>query len=83
MHREVLIDQRVVRKPKTPVGLMDVISLPKLKMHFRAMLDKHGRIEFVPIKATEAKWKLVKVENKTIIKGGHVQINLHDGTNIL
>ena len=80
---EVLIDQRVVRKPKSPVGLMDVISLPKIKMHVRAMLDKHGRIEFVPIKATEAKWKLVRVENKRNVKGGHVQINLHDGTNIL
>ncbi len=79
----VMIDQRVVRTPKTPVGLMDVISLPLIKMHFRAMLDKHGRIEFVPIKATEAKWKLLRVENKTIVKGGKVQLNLHDGTNLL
>ena len=82
-NRDVLIDQRVVNKPKSPVGLMDVISLPKIKMHVRAMLDKHGRIEFVPIKAVDAKWKLVRVENKRNIKGGHVQINLHDGTNIL
>jgi len=79
----VMIDQRVVRKPKTPVGLMDVVSLPLLKMYFRAMLDTHGRIEFVPIKATEAKWKLLRVENKRIIKGGKVQLNFHDGTNIL
>lgn len=79
----VMIDQRIVRKPKTPVGLMDVISIPKMKMDFRTLLDKHGRIQFVPIKATEAKWKLVRVENKTAIKGGKTQLNLHDGTNIL
>ena len=80
---DVMIDQRVVRKPKTPVGLMDVISISKIKMHVRAMLDKHGRIEFVPIKPAEAKWKLVRIENKRNVKGGHMQINLHDGTNLL
>ena len=80
---KVLIDQRVVRKPKTPVGLMDVVSLPLLKINVRCMLDAHGRIELVPIKATEAKWKLLRVENKTIVKGGKVQLNLHDGTNVI
>ena len=48
----VMIDQRIVRKPKTAVGLMDVISIPLMKMHVRTMLDDHGRIRFVPIKAT-------------------------------
>ena len=82
-NRDVFIDQRVVNKPKYPVGLMDIISIPKIKLHVRAMLDKHGRIEFVPIKAADSKWKLARVENKRNIKGGHTQINLHDGTNIL
>jgi len=82
-NRDVLVDQRVVNKPKYPVGLMDIISIPKIKLHVRAMLDKHGRIEFVPIKAADSKWKLARVENKRNIKGGHTQINLHDGTNIL
>jgi|TARA_B100002052_G_C15692066_1_gene511173 small subunit ribosomal protein S4e len=82
-NRDVFVDQRVVNKPKYPVGLMDVISIPKIKLHVRAMLDKHGRIEFVPIKAADSKWKLGRVENKRNIKGGHTQINLHDGTNIL
>ena len=79
----VMIDQRIVRKPKTAVGLMDVISIPLMKMHVRTMLDNHGRIRFVPIKATEAKWKLLRIDDKTTIKGGKTQLNLHDGTNIL
>ena len=82
-NRDVFVDQRVVNKPKYPVGLMDIISIPKIKLHVRTMLDKHGRIEFVPIKAADSKWKLARVENKRNIKGGHTQINLHDGTNIL
>ena len=80
---DVLVDQSAIRKPKTAVGLMDVISLPKMKKHFRAMIDNHGRIEFVEVKPAEAKWKLVRVENKRVIKGGKIQLNLHDGTNIL
>ena len=79
----VMIDQRIVRKPKTAVGLMDVISIPLMKIHMRTMLDDHGRIRFVPIKATEAKWKLLRIEDKTTVKGGKAQLNLHDGTNIL
>ena len=84
LHRgDVLIDQRIVRKPKTAVGLMDVISLPKMKKHFRAMIDKHGRIEFVEIKAADSKWKLARIENKRVVNGGKTQLNLHDGTNII
>ena len=79
----VLVDQRVVREPKTAVGLMDVISLPKMKIHLRAVLDNHGRIQFVNVKSTEAKWKLVRVENKVVVKGGKTQLNLHDGTNLI
>ena len=74
----VLIDQRVVRKPKNPVGLMDVISLPGMKKHYRTMIDDHGRLQFVEIKATESLWKLLRIENKIIVKGGKVQLNLHD-----
>ena len=62
---------------------MDVVSIPNMKMHFRTLVDKHGRIQFVSIKATEAKWKLVRVDNKTNVKGGKTQLNLHDGTHIL
>lgn len=79
----VLVDQRVVREPKTAVGLMDVISLPKMKILLRTVLDNHGRIQFVNVKATEAKWKLVRVENKVVVKGGKTQLNLHDGTNLI
>ena len=79
----VLIDQRVVRKPKYPVGLMDVVSLPSMKKHYRTMIDDHGRLQFVEIKAADAQWKLLRIENKTIVKDGKVQLNLHDGTNTI
>ena len=80
---EVLLDQRVVRDPKRGVGLMDVVSLPTVKANFRCLLDHHGRLHFSKIKAAEAKWKLLRVEGKTTLRGGKTQLNLHDGSNLL
>ena len=80
---EVLLDQRVVRDPKRGVGLMDVISFPAVKTNFRCLLDHHGRLHFSEIKATSAKWKLLRVEGKTTLRGGKTQLNLHDGSNLL
>ena len=80
---EVLLDQRVVRDPKRGVGLMDVVSLPTVKANFRCLLDHHGRLHFSEITAVAAKWKLLRVEGKTTLRGGKTQLNLHDGSNLL
>jgi small subunit ribosomal protein S4e len=36
-----------------------------------------------PVEQTEVGWKLTRIMNKTIVKGGRTQLNLHDGRNIL
>ncbi|MFP3215760.1 MAG: 30S ribosomal protein S4e, partial [Vulcanisaeta sp.] len=36
----------------------------------------------VPIGKEEARYKLCRIENKTMVKGGQIQLNLHDGRNI-
>jgi len=35
-----------------------------------------------PIETEEAAFKICRIENKTTLKDGHIQLNLHDGTNI-
>jgi len=64
-------------------GLMDVISIPKLKKNFRVLFDQKGKLTLVPISAKDAEWKLCRVENKTIVKGNKIQLNFHDGKNKL
>lgn len=81
--REVLVDQRVSRDYKRPVGLMDVVSVPKVKGNFRVLVDKKGRLQLSRIDEKEATWKLVRIEGKTTVRGGKTQLNLHDGRNIL
>ncbi|UCE73480.1 MAG: 30S ribosomal protein S4e [Methanomassiliicoccales archaeon] len=81
--RKILIDGRYVTDYKMPVGFMDVMSIPKAKENFRALLDTKGKIRPIRITKDRAKWKLVRIENITTIKGGKMQLNLHDGRNIL
>ncbi|MEM2643079.1 MAG: 30S ribosomal protein S4e [Candidatus Bathyarchaeia archaeon] len=79
---KVYVDGRVRRDDKFPTGLMDVVSLPDLDKHFR-ILPSHKGLILHPISKEEANFKLCRIENKTIVKNGHIQLNLHDGSNVL
>ena len=78
---EILVDGEKRKSHKFPCGLMDVISIPKLKKDYRILFDNSGRLTLVPIKSNDASWKLCRIENKTIVKGKKVQLNFHDGRN--
>src|SRR5437667_125090 len=41
------------------------------------------RMALVPIEEGDAKWKLCRVEDKTTVRRGKTQVNLHDGRNVL
>ncbi|MEM0095955.1 MAG: 30S ribosomal protein S4e [Candidatus Bathyarchaeia archaeon] len=79
---KVYVDGRVRREDKFPVGLMDVVSLPEIDKHFR-VLPSHKGLILHPISKEETTFKLCRIENKTTVKNGHIQLNLHDGSNIL
>ena len=82
-NREIIVDMSPTRDFKRPLGLMDTVSIPKAKQYYRVLLDRKGRLQMVPIEEVDATWKLARIENKTTVKGGRTQINLHDGRNIL
>jgi small subunit ribosomal protein S4e len=79
---KVYVDGRVRREDRFPVGLMDVISFPEINKHFR-VLPLHKGLVLHPISKEEATFKLCRIENKTTVKNGHIQLNLHDGSNVL
>lgn len=81
--KKVLIDGRVVKDPKFPVGFMDVLSIPDINEFYRVILDKLGRIELQKLSKTESNFKLCKVEKKTVVKKGKMQVTLHDGRNMV
>jgi small subunit ribosomal protein S4e len=79
---EVKIDGRAVRDVGYGIGVMDVVSIPKLGKHFQVFMIK-GLLKAVEIPEEDAKLKSCRITNKTMLKGGKVQLNLHDGRNIL
>ncbi len=55
----------------------------KTEENYRILLDTKGRLNLHPISAEDATYKLAKINNKSTIKGGKTQLNLHDGRNVL
>jgi small subunit ribosomal protein S4e len=81
--RDVLVNGRPCRDPQIGLGVFDIVSIPKLGKHYRIQLDKLGNLISVEIPEESAKTRLCKIRNKTVIKGGKVQLNLAYGANIL
>lgn len=79
---EVLVDGKIRKDHGYPAGLMDVVSIPKIKKHYRIIPTSKG-LELVEISENESKSKICRIENKTIVKKGKIQLNLHDSRNIL
>ncbi|MHA1293254.1 MAG: 30S ribosomal protein S4e [Promethearchaeota archaeon] len=77
------VDGRIIRDRKFPIGLMDVLSIPKINKHYRILPDSHHGLILHEIEESESNIKLCRINNKTTVKGGHIQLNLHDGRNIL
>ncbi len=79
----VKVDGVVRTDYKFPVGLMDVVEISKVNQFYRILPIPRKGLKPIPIKKEEASYKLCQIKNKVSVKGGHLQINLHDGRNIL
>jgi len=80
---QVKVDGNVRREEKFPVGLMDVIEVQSLGKAYRVVPESNKGLTLHAIKGEEQKFKLCRIENKRTVKGGAIQLNLHDGRNIL
>ena len=75
----VRVDKRVRRDPKYPVGLMDVIDLPKVGVSYRVLYDAKGRFTFVRLPAKENAFKLCRVQRKMVGPNKVAYLVTHDG----
>jgi len=81
--RQVILNGKPVTDPKLGLGIFDIISIPKIGKHYRVLTDKKGRMVTIEIDAEAAKTRLCKIRNKSIVRGGKVQLNLLYGANLL
>lgn len=77
------VDGKVRKNYKFPVGIMDVVEIPKTGEAYRVVAVPTKVLGLVKIPADEVGVKPCRVENKTTVRGGHIQLNLHDGRNVL
>ena len=78
----IMVDGKVRRDERFLVGMMDVISIAETKKSYRVLPSPKGLL-LHPINAEEATFKLFRIEDKTIVKSGRTDLNLHDGTSLL
>lgn len=78
---EILVDGRKRKDYGYPVGLFDVISIPKLNQNYRVVPTSKG-LEVIKISSDESNKKILKIINKKILKKEKLQLNFHDGKNI-
>jgi small subunit ribosomal protein S4e len=81
--RQVLIDGKVRRDSRFPIGLMDVVQLPTINRSYRILLDRRGRLTPHEIPQAEASFKLCRVARKVFVRGNQVQLTFHDGKTLV
>lgn len=80
---KIIVDKKIRRDLKFPAGLMDIIEIPTTNERWIVLLDKKGKLILKNVSENSSKHKLCKIVNKTVVRGGNIQLNLHDGRNLL
>jgi small subunit ribosomal protein S4e len=75
----ILIDKVVRKDHKFPVGIFDIVEIPKIKENYIMILNKKGKLSLQKIKDPNKKY--AKIVGKKILKKNKLQINLHNGNN--
>jgi len=84
IHRnDVLVNSRTIKEERFSVGLLDIISIPKLKKNYRIVLNKQGKLNIISIPESEVNILPLKIVNKTQINKDKIQLNFSNGWNIL
>ncbi len=80
---QVFVDGKPRNDDRFPIGLMDVLTLPEADERYRVLPKHGGRFILHPISGEETGFKLCRIIDKTTVRNGVIQLNLHDGRNVL
>jgi len=80
--RKVCVDGKIRTEDDFPIGLMDVVSIPEVGKNF-CVLPSYKGLFLREINGEDAKFKLCRIEDKTVVSNGQIQLHLHDGSNVL
>ena len=81
--REVLVNGKAIKTEKFPVGILDVVSIPRIKKNYQLFVNEKKKFGFKEVKEDAIKAQVSKVIGKTTLKKKKMQLNLFNGRNIL
>jgi len=79
---EILVDGKPRKDHKYSIGLMDFVEIPKINKKYR-IVSTEKDLTTIELSHNEKPYKLCRIKNKKILKDGILQLNLHDGKNLL
>lgn len=75
----VLVNGRIRKDVRFPVGLFDVLSLPKANEHYRILYNVAGRFILSPISQEQVNFKLTTVRKTALAKKNIPMVYTSDG----
>jgi len=81
--KDVLVDGKVIGTEKFPIGIFDIVSIPRIKKNWRIFINEKKRFAAEEIKDSEIESKAYKVTGKKVLGGNKTQLNLFNGRNVL
>ncbi|MDZ7688014.1 MAG: 30S ribosomal protein S4e [Halobacteriales archaeon] len=79
----VLVNGEAVSDHRLPVGTFDIVAFPARDEYYRVFPGEGGRLSLVSVEEDAADNKLARIDGITYLKGGDVQLNLHNGANVV
>jgi small subunit ribosomal protein S4e len=79
---KVLVDGKPRKDLKFPVGLFDIITIPEMNESYRLLINQKSKLVLQKLEEGDTN-KLCKINDKTTVKSGAIQLNLSDGTNLM
>lgn len=81
--KEIFVNGKHAREEKMPLGIFDVLSIPKLKKNYRVTLNKIGKLALIEVPDHDARTIPAKIISKKTISSGKHQFNCSNGWNVL
>jgi len=75
----IMVNGKVIREPKYPIGFGDTIYVKPEEAHYRITAGKYGALSFEKIGEEEAKKTTLKVVGKYTVKKGKIMLRLNNG----
>ncbi|MFO7872715.1 MAG: hypothetical protein R6U26_03715 [Candidatus Undinarchaeales archaeon] len=77
---EAIVNGKPVKSVKFPVTLFDVIELPSLKKKYELTFSDIGKLT---AKEVDRDYRFARIEGKTAVKKGQIQLNLFGSSNLI